>query len=1091
MKHKIFWIIFLAGSLWSFSLIGQVILGGETVVQGTITASENGEPLPGVNIVEVDNTNRIVNATISDLNGQYVIKIKNKEHILRYSYIGYESQQVVIHNRPVINVVMVEKTMGLEEVVVTAERKYSEGSFSIPEREISTAVQTINTIAFEGVQVTSIDDALQGRIAGLDIVANSGDPGSGATMRVRGTTTINANAEPLIVVNGVPYEVEIDPTFDFANANQEQYANMLSINPDDIEEITVLKDAASTAVWGSKGANGVLMIKTKKGAQGPTRVQYTYRLSRAVQPEGLKMLNGDDYTMMMKQAYFNPAQDEDAANVREFLYDPTFSEYENFNENTNWFDQVNQVGMKHDHYVTISGGGSRAKFRIAGGFFNQDGTVIGQEMSRISSRAYLDYWVSDRIQFISELSFTYTDNDRNYENLLGIAYRKMPNVTVYQQDLQGNNTDLYYNISRSSGLHSSQRDLKNPVALAYLAKNNLKNFRILPTFRLQYYLLDPAKQNLRYNVYVSFDVNNNKISKFLPREVSNVPWNDPSANYAESADSESMTVMADNNITWEPRLSSNHNAILYGSFQLRTGYNSSQGIATTNIPSNQITDATAPGYIRNISTSRSSYRSNALLLRGHYSYRGRYILSATFRRDGSTKFGEENKYGNFPGISAKWIISDEPFMDWSNNWLSMLAFRPSWGISGNQPGEEYLHFSRYQPYGSYIGLTATRPTSIQLSNLKWETTTSINYGLDLGLFDDRFVFDINFYKKRTEDLLFSGLRLAQSSGYSSIPWQNIGVMDNNGWEVNFASFNAVKVKGVVFDFNFNLTNYINTIVELRDDVLSVYNSDFDYENGTYLSRIQEGNSYGSIYGFRYLGVYQYNDYIPGVQENAPVARDEEGNVILGQDGEPLPMYFAFGRSNAYEFKGGDAIYEDINHDGSIDELDIVYLGNSNPKLTGGFGGSIRYKSFLCTAFFNFRYGNKIVNAARMMAENMYYNDNQSIAVNWRWRKDGDVTEMPRALYNYGYNWLGSDRYMEDGSFVRFKYLTFNYTVPSQKIQKYNIQKLSFYLTFNNLLIFTKYTGVDPEVGYGSFSVSKDNSNTPRSKDFTLGISMSF
>jgi TonB-linked SusC/RagA family outer membrane protein len=594
-------------------------------------------------------------------------------------------------------------------------------------------------------------------------------------------------------------------------------------------------------------------------------------------------------------------------------------------------------------------------------------------------------------------------------------------------------------------------------------------------------------------MYVSFDVNNNKVSKFLPREVSNIDWNSNSVNLAEGSDSESMTVMADNNITWQPFFTNDdHNFTMYGSFQIRTGNNSLQKLITANLPSGEIVDPAAIGYISDIYTNRYQYRSNAWLLRSHYSYKSRYIFGVTFRRDGSTKFGKDNKYGNFPGISAKWIISDEPFMQFSNRWLSMLAFRPSWGVSGNQPDEEYLHFSRYKSYGSYIGMPSTRPTTLQLADLRWETTTSYNYGVDIGFLQDRIMFDINWYNKRTEDLLFKDLKLPNSSGYGDIPWQNVGVMENNGWEVYFYTNRAIKAGEFSMDFNFNLSNFVNTIVELREDVLSNYNGDFDYANGKYLGRIQEGNSYGSIYGFKYKGVYQYNDYIPGVQENAPVTRDENGNVIIGQNGEPLPMYYNFGGSNAYEFKGGDAIYEDINYDGSIDELDIVYLGNSNPKLNGGFGTTIRYKRFRCTAFFNFRYGNKIVNKARMNAENMYYLNNQSTAVNWRWRKDGDETEMPRALYNYGYNWLGSDRYVEDGSFLRFKYLTFNYSVPLDKLRKYNLKQLTMYLTFNNLHVFTKYTGVDPEVGYNSsFSVSEDNSRTPRSKDFTLGLSISF
>ena len=557
-----------------------------------------------------------------------------------------------------------------------------------------------------------------------------------------------------------------------------------------------------------RSANGVLVIKTKKGAQGPTRVQYSYRFTAAKQPKGLSMLSGDDYTMMIKQAYFNPQQDEDAANVREFLYDPTFSEYENFNNNTDWVDEVTQIGFKHDHYLNVSGGGERARYRVSTGFLNQKGTVIGQKMSRITSTAYLDYSVSDRIKFISELSFFYTDNDRNWRaersnntnlpdelSILSIAYKKMPNVSVYQQDLEGNNTDVYYNISRSSSLHADQRDLRNPVALANLATNNLKNYRIKPIFRFQYDLLDPEKQTLRYSMDVSFDVNNDKVSKFLPAEVSNAPWNDGNINLAQSYDSESMTVFAENSVNWQPKFyNPDHFLQVQGAYQITTGNSASQGMAVTNLPSGEIVDASAYGYSTGISSSRYAYRSNALTFRGHYTFKNRYILGVTFRRDGSTKFGEKYKYGNFPGISAKWIISDELFMQSTKKWLSMLAIRPSWGITGNQPTDEYLHYSRYSPYGSYIDMPATRPTTLRLADLRWEKSTSFNYGFDVGFFDDRFVFDINLYNKRTEDLLFSNLRVPSSSGFSNVPVQNVGTMDNNGWELNFYSSRAISGK---------------------------------------------------------------------------------------------------------------------------------------------------------------------------------------------------------------------------------------------------------------------------------------------------------
>jgi hypothetical protein len=423
----------------------------------------------------------------------------------------------------------------------------------------------------------------------------------------------------------------------------------------------------------------------------------------------------------------------------------------------------------------------------------------------------------------------------------------------------------------------------------------------------------------------------------------------------------------------------------------------------------------------------------------------------------------------------------------------MLAFRPSWGESGNQPKYEGLFYSRYASYGNYIDIGAIRPVSPQLSNLKWEKTSSFNLGMDIEFFNGKYIFDLNYYYKRTDDLLQEKIGMPESSGYSQLTYMNVGSVENKGWEVNFNG-KIIKSGDFTFDFNFNMGNNKNTILSLSPQVLKNVNPEYRYNNGEYLSRVQENNSLGSIYGFRYKGVYQYDKYIPGIQESAPVARNERGEVVYDETGvTPVPMVFGYGvrakNTPMYTFKGGDAIYEDINHDGSIDNLDIVYLGNSNPKLNGGFTPSLSYKQFRITSFFVFRYGNKIVNTARMDLENMYFDKNQSIAVNYRWRKDGDVTEIPRALYLYGYNWLGSDRFVEDGSFLRLKDLTLRYNANSKVLAKLYVKTLNFYLTINNIFVLTKYTGVDPEVGYGDWGVSKDDNKTPRSKGFTTGITI--
>jgi TonB-linked SusC/RagA family outer membrane protein len=1075
---------------------------GSNLIQGTVTAKAEGAVI-GASVTETDANNRVVSGTITDINGHYVLKIKSPDNKITFSYIGYVKQTRKIGSAKTINVVLEDNTRNITEVTVTASKKHNEGGFAIPQREIATAVQSLDMKEVEGLQVSSVDEALQGRIAGLDIVANSGDAGSGTKMRIRGASSINGNTQPLIVLNNVPYEMQVDQNFDYANSNQEQFANLLSINPDDIQEISVLKDAAASAVWGSKGANGVIMITTKKGRSGPTRLEYSFRYTGTVQPAGRKLLSGDDYTMLMKQEFFNPAQDNNASNVPEYNYDKSFVNYENYNNNTDWVKEVTQIGNISDHYLTLSGGGERATYRVSGGFLTENGTIIGQSNSRLSTRAYLDYMVSDRMKFTTELSYSYSVYNRSYSfgsgspneglSILGIAYKKMPNSSIFRQDLNGNNTSEYFVTPLTSTLNYDQKYLVNPIALALQAKNNVRNYRTLPTFRLQYDLLDPNEQMLRYNMYVSFDINNDKTSKFLPSEVTNYNWGDSYFNRAESYDVESINIQTSNEIAWTPNFDNkDHNLLLYAAIQTTEGKSSRQEIFSHGLTNSQAVDASVPAYISGETTARSHWRSMGLLARMHYSYKGRYIIDGTLRRDGSTKFGAGNKWGNFPGISLKWIATDEPFMEGSKKWLSMLAFRPGWGLAGNQPDREYLHFSRYGDDGSYAGMPVQVPVTLQLKNLKWETSSSFNYGCDLGLFDDKIQIDANVYFKRTFDQLFPNVAIQNTSGFNSLTFQNAGTMDNNGWEINMYANKIVSSKDFSIDFRFNLANSVNSIVQLDERILSTYNGKYNYRNGSYLTRIQEGNAFGSIYGFKYKGVYQYDKYVPGVQEDAPVARNVDGNVVTDEKGETLPMYFNYSRKNGgaqYKFRGGDAKYEDINHDGSIDELDIVYLGNSNPLLNGGFGPTFRYKNLSCTMTFNFRYGNKIVNAARMYAENMYSTNNQSTVVNWRWRKDGDDTTIPRALFNTGFNWLGSDRFVEDGSFLRFKYLTFNYSVPKPFLKKYSIEKVNMYLTFNNVLVLTKYTGVDPEVGYGALGVSQDFGQTPRSKDVTLGLTI--
>ena len=468
------------------------------IISGTVT-DEYG-PVIGANVVELDAANRIVASAVTDLSGNFSFKLKNPKDKLRITYVGAKTVTLPFNKRKYS--VRLQSATTFEAVTVKSKRRAQGSGLAIPIDEISTARQSIDMTEFDGLALTTVDEALQGRIAGLDIIAG-GDLGKGSSMRLRGVSSINGSSEPLIVVDGNVWETNTND-FDFSSANDEKFAELLNVNPDDIESISVLKDAAATAIWGSQGSNGVIEIKTKRGVRGKTRVNYSFRLTGTYQPEGYKMLNGDEYTMLLKEEYFNPQMSDAASNIRELNYDPSFSEYEMYNNNTDWLKEVKKVGWRQNHYLALSGGGEKAHFRVGAGYDHETGSIIEQMLDRFTSRVNLDYFVSDRIKIETNISLTYTKNNRNNGDLLSLAYRRMPNLSIYEQDpVTGKDLDDYYNIlpSVSSELNdqrvSNNNPVPNPIALAYLAKNKETSYNITPEFKLNYRLLGLDEEHHR------------------------------------------------------------------------------------------------------------------------------------------------------------------------------------------------------------------------------------------------------------------------------------------------------------------------------------------------------------------------------------------------------------------------------------------------------------------------------------------------------------------------------------------------------------------------------------------------------------------
>ena len=1083
-------------------------------ISGTITSDAEG-PLIMVNIVERDNTDRIINHCATDFEGNFSMVVKSTANELEITYIGYKTQRIPIGSRTVFNIKMVEDNM-LEEVEIVAKTYQRNGGLEILEREMTTATQKISMDEMEGLSFASVDQALQGQIAGLDVVFGSGDVGSGTQMRLRGNSTLSGDATPLIVVDDNIWDVD-DGSFNYEDATEDKFAELLMINTEDIAEIEVLKDAASCAIYGSRGANGVIKIKTKRGKRGPTRVNFSYKFQDKWTPSGMNLLNGDDYTMLIKQALFN--QNQQASVIPELNYDKTFSEYENFNNNTDWVDAVSKHGYSNEYNLNLSGGGEKAGFRISGGYREETGQVIGQYGQRFTTRLNLDYYVSHRIKVMADFAFTYNKNRRNTESLLYNSLLMMPNMSIYKQDIYGNNTDEYYAMldwENKNTLQSVMNGKKNPIAVGNLAEYYTENYSVSPQITLEYNLLglEDNETRLLYRGMVNLNASTSSGSVFTPAALSMADWDAEEKNKSEANDSKSLGFTTRHELVFTPYLGSkDHYLTSNFRFEMNTSSGNNQAATAVGLPTGNISSSTVGSKPKKTSTGKWESRGVNFVWQAHYSYKSKYNIGAAVRGEGLTAMGDDRKWVVFPSLSARWNIIDEPWMEWARPVVSMLSLRPGWGMDGHAPDENstYNSYSSFKYNGndlSYLGMAAFQMDRIRLTDLRCSRKSEWNIGSDFGFFDGMLTGAFNYYNGTTKDQLIEYYKIPSTTGYSELRYKNSGSVRNSGWELNLNLNNLKLTNDLKLSFFFNVGNNYNEILELEEAYLENKNGKYEQpENSKYLPRIQVGNPSGAIYGFRYKGVYRYSyknwekalaEEAAGRNGTCPIVRDADGNVIYEADGTPKKMSLFFDNENLtsyndYEFRGGDAIYEDVNHDGNINQLDIVYLGNSNPKAQGGFGFTFRYKEWTLRTNFTYRWDVDVVNSARMAFENMSSFDNQSYAVNWRWRKEGDITEIPRAVYGGGsaYNYLGSDRYVEDASYVRFSYLQLSYSVKPELLKKIGLKSMNIYASVDNICFWTKYSGLEPEVANGGEGIAYDNTKTPRPRSYTLSLSLGF
>ncbi len=1128
--------------------ISQMASAQISRISGTV--SDDIDVLPGATVKEVDSSNRTINATVTDGNGNFAMPIKSAKNKLVVSYVGYQSQTLVI-NKAVFKIKLSDNVVTKKELNVVGKKMVKTSGLAIPEHEITFSTQGISAKDFEGLGITSVDEALQGRIAGLDIVANSGDLGAGTQMRLRGTTSISdqVSNEPLIVVNNeiltdVSKEEVANLGLAEGTANEEKFAELLKVNPEDIQEIRVLKDAAATAIWGIRGANGVIEITLKRGSKGPARINYTGRFTATHQPEAIKLLNGDQYTMMLKEAYFNPKLSDTDGDIPELNYDYNgFSEANMYDNNTDWLKLVKQNGFNQSHTVNVSGGDDKTHFRISGGYDHQTGTVIKQMMNRFTTAMALDYYVSDRIKITSDLSLNYTDNKQNADGLIDLGYRKMPNLSPYYEYENDVWSDDYYYMLRTAGSPlnapstnnnrlSDQKGMANPLASAELALSRSRNFSLTPRLEIEYKFLglDNNKTQLTYRGSVNVNTGSSYANRDYPRELMMSTNDFLNAHTSSSSSSKNLSFTTRHNLVFTPVFKNrDHYMTSQAQFNLSRGTNSGQGTDGKRLPEG-ITDPSAGGLITGMNSSWGESKSMGWYFTMHYSYKSRYILGGTINMSGTTRMGPNKRWFVTPAISARWNAGDEKFMQPIRKAIRMseLGFSANYGIQGNQPSGEYMYLNKYSQGSTYLGTTSMTSSSLKMSNFNAERNYQGNLGIRIGFLDQKFTVNVDLYDRRNVGMLLQGY-ISSATGWENIPFKNEGKMRNRGYEISANANNIIKKGKFGMDFYMNFANNSNLVTEISELTLENWNRDDEIDhltNGQTLNRVQVNNPFGAIYGFRCHGTYQYkfstaekiarNDRINGTTElqdridqgqTFPIAlakADDDhpyGKVIYNEKSEPVRMMYYYDHkdgSSTSQFDGGDAMYEDINHDGQIDNLDLVYLGSSLPKLNGGFGMTFRYGRWRLSSQFNYRVDIDVFNQARMNMENMNGTTNQSQAVNYRWRKEGDGgygQYIPRALSNTlytNYNTLVSDRFIEDASFLRLNYLSLNYSFDSKLIKKWHLNTLNFYLNANNLFCLTKYSGVEPEIGVaGRGGYSTDNSKTPRAKSYTLGINIGF
>lgn len=1002
-------------------------------ITGKVTDAETGEPLVGATI-QVKSTSI---GTISDIDGNFKLSVPDGSEVLVVSFIGFKTYETLLDNRSVVEVVLKPDLSALSEVVVV-------GYGTQKRNDLTGAISSLDQEVVEEMAVSSFDQILKARIAGVQVSQTSHLPGGGVSIRVRGGNSITAGNEPLYVVDGFPI---INTQHVGSSRDNQQPINPLSsINPNDIESIEVLKDASATAIYGARGANGVILITTKQGVSGKGTINLNVYYGVQQVANKLDVLNARQFAVLSNEAYSAAGDDPIFVNSDG---NATEAYLDSIGEGTDWQDELFRVAPMQDYQISFSGGNKdKGSYFLSANFFSQDGIVEGSDFKRFSLRFNGMQQVAKKLKVGNSLSVSRTSSDRvateGSNSVVRSALRISPTLPVY---------DEFGNYTWGGEIGNGISSEANPLFLANAVTRENYLTRILGNAFLEYQIVD----NLTFRTSAGADLVFGNSNYYIPRE----PRGNQNTNglgFGSVLRNQSLSFLNENTLSYAQQFGEHDVSALAG-FTLQT-YNFEQLEAISDqFTTDELTFYNLSNATRNAYFPLQSYDESGILSflgRVNYNYADKYLLTATAREDGSSKFGKNNKWGFFPSFAAAWRISNEQFFPTSDI-LSDLKIRASYGITGNQNISSYASLGQVTS-SNYIfdelASSGSALSNVANPELKWETTAQADIGVDAVLLNGRLSLIADYYYKKTTDLLYSK-NLARTTGFRTSV-QNIGSLENEGFELTLNSTN-VDAGNWLWETSFNISTNRNKVLDIGDDELFLTSVD---------GILREGEAVGSFYGYRFDGIFQ------SVAEVAESAQP---------DAQP-----------------GDIRFKDISGpegmpDGIISSDDRTIVGNALPKWYGGLNNRLTYGGLELDFLFQFNYGNDINNQTKTEILSLNGRTNQTSEALNRWTPDNPSTTVPRATYDTP-PFSFSDYNLEDGSFLRLSSLTLGYSFFPKNSDNSAFKKIRLYANGQNLFILTDYSGFDPEVnrfGQSTLNIGADYYGYPSARIVRLGIDVSF